>query len=122
MTPARYEQIRRVFLDARAVPPEQRFDVLERARGSDPELVREVILLLAEVEEGSSFLNSPAAADMPCGTSEMATEDYSTIPFDGSSPSGMQIGPYRILRTIGEGGMGTVYEAEQRSPIVRNVA
>jgi serine/threonine protein kinase len=33
-----------------------------------------------------------------------------------------QIGPYRILSLIGEGGMGTVYRAEQREPIQRTVA
>src|SRR5829696_9227496 len=33
-----------------------------------------------------------------------------------------QIGPYAIQDVIGEGGMGTVYRAEQREPINRTVA
>ena len=35
---------------------------------------------------------------------------------------GTQIGPYKLLEQIGEGGMGVVYVAEQREPIRRTVA
>jgi len=35
---------------------------------------------------------------------------------------GIQIGPYKLLQQIGEGGMGTVFMAEQTQPVQRKVA
>ncbi|HZP65401.1 MAG TPA: tetratricopeptide repeat protein [Rudaea sp.] len=39
--------------------------------------------------------------------------------FDGA---GTYIGPYKLLQPIGEGGFGTVFEAEQTHPVKRHVA
>jgi serine/threonine-protein kinase len=35
---------------------------------------------------------------------------------------GVFVGPYRLVRQIGEGGMGVVYQAQQLKPIRRDVA
>jgi serine/threonine protein kinase len=39
-----------------------------------------------------------------------------------SLAGGSQIGPFRIVRILGEGGFGIVYEAEQSKPVKRTVA
>jgi WD40 repeat protein/predicted Ser/Thr protein kinase len=61
----------------------------------------------------------PASGDM----TESPKDGYPTrsLP-DSSAEIGIQIGPYKLLSVLGEGGFGIVYLAEQKGPIRRQVA
>ena len=48
----------------------------------------------------------------------LETQDH--LPEDGAILE--DIGPYKLLQKIGEGGMGTVYMAQQEKPVRRRVA
>ncbi len=52
----------------------------------------------------------------------MSDQDASTFKLPGDSEATRQIGPYRLLAPLGEGGMGMVYLAEQQQPVQRKVA
>jgi hypothetical protein len=40
-----------------------------------------------------------------------------TAAYDGAVGPGAQIGPYKLLSVLGEGGFGIVYLAEQKKPV-----
>jgi serine/threonine protein kinase len=100
-----------IFNAARQIQtPEARRLYLQEACGEDRDLQRRVEALLRAHEEEDTFLNSP-------------TQEFRAI-LDTSADEGPDtfIGPYRLIHRIGEGGMGTVFLAEQTQPVQRRVA
>src|SRR5229473_8519670 len=91
--------------------PAERAAYLDDACGQDQELRARLAGLLQAHDRAGSFLEQPLFEPLP-------------TPDEPSSPErpGMVVGPYKLLEQIGEGGMGTVYMAEQSHPVQRKVA
>ena len=120
--PTDLQKARDLFLHAVGkLPPEQWDSYVVEACGGDVELAQQVAHLLQVHREAGSFLNRPADGVGATGAFDPAP-GYETVAIHPRESAGTVIGPYKLLQKIGEGGMGTVYMAEQTEPIKRKVA
>ena len=114
MATDRREKVKQLFEAALVLHAEQREAVLGAL---DPSLREEVESLLVAHGEDSLIEKTPP------GVGSVTAEKSTAIrPPSSDSHNADRIGPYKILREIGEGGMGVVYEAEQGKPVRRKVA
>lgn len=102
-----------IFNEARVIPPDERIAFLDEVCGDDIALRRRVEQFLAAQAEIGSFLEAPLVA-MPA--------PVATIEMQIAEGPGAVIGPYTLIKQIGEGGFGVVFMAEQTQPVRRNVA
>ncbi|MBX3416965.1 MAG: serine/threonine protein kinase [Pirellulaceae bacterium] len=100
MEPARWRTIKSVFMAALDLSPDDRGEYLRTALADRAEDQAEVLKLLQSADGQQSFLESPLGQPQA---------------FD-SGMIGKTVGEFRIVRLIGMGGMGAVYEAEQAQP------
>lgn len=121
MSPEQYERLERFFLEARVLPEDRRVGFIEGVSRREPGLRSELERLLSHDERPQSAIDALAKG----GAARMlanALDDSRLAPLDANAfiPRAAllprQIGPYIIIRLIGQGGMGAVYEAEQDDP------
>ena len=101
MNPERWQKVKEIFTEAVELPKENRAKFLNEAFNGDDEMRLEVEKLLASDADAKTLFNN-----------------FSIIP-----PETVKnvIGNYRVIKKIGEGGMGAVYLAE-RADLKQKVA
>jgi eukaryotic-like serine/threonine-protein kinase len=104
MSPERWQRIEEIFEAAVALPQSQRESFLAESCGRDDKLRSQINAMLA-ADEKESDLNLNVA---DLGANVLFAEQEKV-----DQNVGRRIGNYRIIREIGRGGMGAVYEAER---------
>ena len=120
-----FDRLIEVLRSLQELPEERRLNnLLERFR-DDPELIEitRKILGLTTTAHGvasskSETSSQNSSTDFPASSDQASPVDYGSL----MSGAAFEIGKYKLLKQIGEGGFGTVYEAEQMEPVRRRVA
>ena len=103
------DRVKKLFTEAIEIVSEQeRIRFLEKQCGTDHQLRQELESLLLAAATGSEFLSGSA---IPASAAAMASE---ILQSEEASAIGKLVGPYRIEKEIGRGGMVAVYLASRQ--------
>ncbi len=111
MTPELWARVKEVLHRALAVPPADRAALLDEACAGDARLRAEVESLLASQSEAGTFIDRPA----------LAQEHIAGYLPEEPDLRGTTFGVYEVVQALGEGGMGTVYQAVRNDEQFRKV-
>jgi len=110
MKPERWHEVDKILQSVLERDPAERGAYLDQVCAGDEQLRHAVLTVMASYKEDGTFMASPVL--------EVSGDDFA----DGAKlKPGDSIGPYRIRKPIGRGGMGEVYLAEHTT-LSREVA
>ena len=108
-SPDEWSRIEAILDEVLELDPAARADAIARACGTDTRLRRHIESLVAADAGADAFLETPAA-EYAAGLVRAAAE---TEPATRQEDAGDVVGPYRLIREIGHGGMGRVFLADR---------
>ncbi len=102
MTPERWQKVEAVLQDALDRSPQERVSFLDEACAGDEQLLDEATSLVNAYDEAGDFIEQPA----------IAQDARVLVGGDIADKVGHEIGPYKIVKRLGAGGMGEVCLAQ----------